>query len=56
MLGSFLFFSFCSDPAACPDLESDMCSWGSFLSSVREEIEKAEVRVVKCFIILSKSV
>ncbi|XP_039713662.1 E3 ubiquitin-protein ligase TTC3 isoform X3 [Pteropus medius] len=31
-----------SDPAACPDLESDMCSWGSFLSSVREEIEKAE--------------
>lgn len=43
MLGNSLFFSFCSDSAACPDLESDLCSWESFLSNVREEIEKAKV-------------
>lgn len=32
-----------SDSAAYPDLESDIHSWESFLSNVREEIEKAEV-------------
>ncbi|XP_019511308.1 PREDICTED: E3 ubiquitin-protein ligase TTC3 [Hipposideros armiger] len=31
-----------SDSAAYPDLESDIHSWESFLSNVREEIEKAE--------------
>nr|KAF6384050.1 tetratricopeptide repeat domain 3 [Pipistrellus kuhlii] len=31
-----------SDPAAYPELESDMDSWESFLSDVREEIEKTE--------------
>lgn len=38
-----MFFSFFSDSAAYPELESDIDSWESFLSDVRKEIEKAEV-------------
>nr|XP_019585864.1 PREDICTED: E3 ubiquitin-protein ligase TTC3 isoform X1 [Rhinolophus sinicus]XP_019585865.1 PREDICTED: E3 ubiquitin-protein ligase TTC3 isoform X1 [Rhinolophus sinicus]XP_019585866.1 PREDICTED: E3 ubiquitin-protein ligase TTC3 isoform X1 [Rhinolophus sinicus] len=36
-----------SDSAAYPDLESDIHSWESFLSNVREEIEKAESQFEK---------
>lgn len=42
-ISSFMFFSFFSDSAAYPELESDIHSWESFLSDVRKEIEKAEV-------------
>lgn len=38
-----MFFSSLSDSAAYSDMDSDIHSWESFLSDVREEIEKAKV-------------
>ena len=40
---AWLFFSSLSDSAAYSDMDSDIHSWESFLSDVREEIEKAKV-------------
>ena len=42
-MSSFMFFSSLSDSALYPDMDSDIHSWESFLSDVREEIEKAKV-------------